>query len=127
MGQFWIFAIFSNKTGFLGNFVRDNFVGNFMGYKFLSLGFSEKYFLPLAVIICHAVFLCLSLSLNFISVSNFHCTFLPLLFGTINYQFCSLDVQEIPPGPWSFKNIMQKSTKESKEITELQVELGGFH
>jgi hypothetical protein len=37
-----ITAIYFKKTGFLGNFVRDNFVGNLMGYKFLLVRISEK-------------------------------------------------------------------------------------
>jgi hypothetical protein len=28
---------------FLGNFVKDKFGGNFMGYKFLPVKFSEKW------------------------------------------------------------------------------------
>ncbi len=33
---------FFQETGFLGNLARDNFVGNFMGYKFSSMNFSQK-------------------------------------------------------------------------------------
>jgi hypothetical protein len=37
-----ITGIFSRKTGFLENSVRDDFVANLMGYKSVPYGISEK-------------------------------------------------------------------------------------
>jgi hypothetical protein len=42
-----ITGVWSGKTGFLGNFVKDNFVANLIGYKIVPYEISEKSRFPM--------------------------------------------------------------------------------